>query len=349
MTYYGTTVLQKLTAIDLGDPARPKLLSETNIPIHDLSIRADGNRAYVAQPGVGNLPTGPGVVSVTPPQNGLLILDSSQVEARLPGAALLPLGAVYWQDGSIAQTTIPVKIGGKPYVIFTDEQGPSGLFGLVGGFDGLRDSCDQGLPPWGMARIIDVSNEQVPVVVSKLLLEVNDPQYCEMTIVDVPGTGIFGYDSHYCNVDDPENATALACGHFQAGIRVFDIRDPANPREIAYYRPPGQVAKAGALPGSNHAATGQGGELTADWCSSQVRFVKQTRQLWTTCQDNGFLVLQFADGVWPLDGSPPAPPPVAEDRSRFGGALGGTFLLLGATALLRRRIRFADSLRRQSG
>lgn len=343
MTYYGTTTLQKLTAIDLTDPAQPKFLAETNAAIHDLSVSVDGTRAYIAQLGPGNAPTAPGVPSATPPNNGLVILDTSMVASRAASPVIRPVSAVYWQDGAVAQTTQVVKIGGKPYVIFTDEQGPSGLFALVGGVNGLRASCDQGLPPWGMARIIDISNELLPTVVSKLMLEVNDPQYCEMTIHDVTGTGIFGYDSHYCNVDDTENATALACGHFQAGIRVFDIRDPVNPKEIAYYRPGGQVSKQDTLASSNHAATDQGGSLTADWCSAQVRFIKETGQLWTTCQDNGFLALKFTNCTWPFD-QVCTPVPVVTpaplgpvSHSKFGGALGFGLLLPLGIFVLRRR------------
>ncbi len=40
-------------------------------------------------------------------------------------------------------------------------------------------------------------------------------------------------------------------------------------------------------------------QLTADWCSALVRFHKD--ELWTTCQDNGFMILEFTNRVWPFD------------------------------------------------
>ena len=46
------------------------------------------------------------------------------------------------------------------------------------------------------------------------------------------------YSSHYCAVDDPNHTTAVACSWIGSGVRVFDIRDPRKPREIAYYNPP---------------------------------------------------------------------------------------------------------------
>ena len=38
------------------------------------------------------------------------------------------------------------------------------------------------------------------------------------------------------------------------------------------------------------------GNLSADWCSSPPRFVGN--QLWVTCMDNGFMVLQFTNGAY---------------------------------------------------
>ena len=40
------------------------------------------------------------------------------------------------------------------------------------------------------------------------------------------------------------------------------------------------------------------GNLSADWCSSPPRFVGN--QLWVTCMDNGFMALQFTNGVYPI-------------------------------------------------
>ena len=40
------------------------------------------------------------------------------------------------------------------------------------------------------------------------------------------------------------------------------------------------------------------GEMSADWCSSPPRFVDD--RLWVTCMDNGFMVLEFTNGVYPL-------------------------------------------------
>ena len=90
----------------------------------------------------------------------------------------------------------------------------------------------------------------------------------------------------------------MACGYFQSGVRVFDVRDPYHPREIAYYNPP---ATPDVSPGSNHVTQRQtqqpGGP---DWCAAQVHMDAERGTLWSACQDNGLLSLQFTHNAWPF-------------------------------------------------
>jgi hypothetical protein len=108
---------------------------------------------------------------------------------------------------------------------------------------------------------------------------------------------LFTYGTHYCSVDNRQNATTLACGSFNSGIRVFDIRNPLQAREIAYYNPAGTTT---ASPGSNHVRTGGWVKGGPDWCTAQIHMDAVRGTLWTTCQDNGLLVLKFSNGVWPF-------------------------------------------------
>src|SRR5260370_20731405 len=140
--------------------------------------------------------------------------------------------------------------------------------------------------------------------------------------------GIFGYQAHYCSVDRERDPTALACSYFQSGIRVFDVRNPYQPREIAYFNPPAQTGKQAELPGSLHVSSPGAlalnlfynqdsvprANLTADWCTAQVRFYAPRNELWTHCMDNGFLVLKFSNAAYPLPplAAPPVPPATSE-------------------------------------
>jgi hypothetical protein len=133
-----------------------------------------------------------------------------------------------------------------------------------------------------MARIFDISDEKKPIEVVKLMLETHEPKNCDQVLPDIAGLSIFTYGSHYCSVDNRDNATALACSYFNSGIRVFDIRKIDKVREIAYYNP----ASASAVPGSNHVMFGQWRAGGPDWCASRLDFDFAKKQLVTMCQDN---------------------------------------------------------------
>ncbi len=94
------------------------------------------------------------------------------------------------------------------------------------------------MTPFPMARLIDISDEKNPKIVSKVMLETHDPANCDKVLPDIAGLLTFTYGSHYCSVDNRDQATTLACGYFNSGIRGdLDIRDPVRPKEIAYYNP----------------------------------------------------------------------------------------------------------------
>jgi hypothetical protein len=305
LTYYGGSPLQHIYyAVDTTDPTAPKLITTWLTPFkqgvpgydggsHGLSISDDGARGYMVS--IGFLTslaalTDPAVVST----NGLLIYDLSEIQSRTANPQVKLIGSVFWKDGSAAQHTIPVKIHGKPYVIFADEGGA----GSPTSATQLQAACAARLTPFPLARIIDISDEMNPKVVSRLGLEVHDPANCAKVLPDLVGLAGFTYGSHYCSVDNKDNATTLACGYFNSGIRVFDIRNPRRVREIAYFNPAGTTTPS---PGSNHAGAWSSGG--PDWCSAQVHLDAERGTVWTTCQDNGLLMLKFEGHVWPFEDS----------------------------------------------
>ena len=185
-----------------------------------------------------------------------------------------------------------MTIGGKQYLVMVDEGGSAGLANDVA----ARTACNAGLAPFPMARIYDISDETKPTPVSKLMLETHDPKNCDQVVTDIAGLSIFTYGSHYCSVDNRDNATALACSYFNSGVRVFDIRNPERPKEIAYFNPPSTTSVAG----SSHAVFGQWKAGGPDWCASRLDFDFANKQLTTMCQDNGLLILKFAPNTWPF-------------------------------------------------
>src|SRR5204863_7438876 len=91
----------------------------------------------------------------------------------------------------------------------------------------------------GAGRIIDISDETHPQVISNLRLEVHNPENFAAQAGD-PGATFRGqgYAGHYCNVPTRVDPTLVACSMIISGLRVIDIRDPYHPREIAYFNAP---------------------------------------------------------------------------------------------------------------
>ncbi len=264
-----------IAAINISDPRNPALLytGRTGVSNHGMGFSPDGNRLYLAQAGK----LGSGALLTNLPDDlispeGLQIFDVSQIQARRRLPQIRELSHLYWTDGAAGQHNIYVRYGTHPYVVNVAE-----LFS-------------------GAARIIDIADETRPAIVSKLKLEIQLPAREALRKADTSTPALFGYDAHYCTADREQDPTALACGYFASGIRVFDIRDPRAPKEIAYFNPPARPDDRAKLTGSEHA--GIPSDLRTDWCSSPPRFVPGG--LWVTCQDNGFLTLRFTNGAYPL-------------------------------------------------
>ena len=301
-TYWGSST-QEYHAIDVTDPTHPREILTWKPAAggtHGLSFSDDGDTAYVCDTG---LPP------VSNTEDGIQILDISDIQHRRPHPKIRVIGSIYWPDSTECQTSTPITIGGHHYLVMSSELGSGGLTHQS------NYGCATGLLPYGIPRIINIDNPRHPKLVAKLTLQTDDPANCAIATQETAGQVIFGYDSHYCSVDQQHNATALACGYFNSGVRLFDIRDPYHPKEIAYFNPPAQLdttpVGTGSEGGVNSALAGSEhiGSKDADWCSNRSRFYHApdgTWQLWVTCQDYGFMVLQVTNHAYPLGPSSPA-------------------------------------------
>jgi hypothetical protein len=322
LTYYiGDTTNLMYHAVDLTDPTHPKhiatfdmktlaaprpdILGTLTLRAHGLSVSDDGNRIYVTSPAIGTPLADLGNPNA-PGSNGFVILDTSEVQARVANPQIKVVSEYLFKDGSAAQHTIPVSIKGKPYLIHVDEGGSNGLQGL--GSASWSAACLAGFTPFPMARIVDISDEKHPKLASKLVLEVNDPARCASVLPDLVGLTVFTYGTHYCSVDNRHNATTLACDMFNSGIRVYDIRNPQHPKEIAYFNPAGVTTPS---LGSNHQISNNYFLGQPDWCSAEVHLNAENATVWSTCQDNGLMMLKFERGVWPFEDS--STPPGAQN------------------------------------
>jgi hypothetical protein len=232
-------------------------------------------------------------------KNGLVILDVSDFNAHRPDPKARVLSTLFWDDTHYAEYAIPFSAGHKSYVVFTDLIGAIGA-GILGGAatnEVPRHACATGRPGHGIARIIDVSDKSHPLLVSKLTLEVAAPSNCEKVKYD-PARG-YKYGVEGCAVDDPVDARLLACGHVEAGLRVFDIRDPSQPHEVAYYKPAAAGKRTTPAAPLFPAAVTQGGAESFESTADQViqpyfHGHGKDLQIWFNSTDNGFQIVRFS-------------------------------------------------------
>jgi hypothetical protein len=229
-----------------------------------MSLSDDGNRAYIADPTGGDM----------------LILDTSEIQARKPDPQVREISRITWSPASIPQNAIPFTEGGHPYVLEFDEYNASTL--------GTGSPDDV-----GAARIIDIGDERHPRVIANLRLQVNQPAEHKAASGD-PGAinAAQGYAAHYCNIPTRVNPKLVACSFIVSGLRLFDISDLLHPREIGYYVAPTQ-------------ARAENGEQSSDFAMSQPAFVPERHEVWFTDGTSGFYVLKVADGVWPTSATSP--------------------------------------------
>lgn len=252
----------EVQAIDVTNPKLPHVVWRGAMYAHGLSLSADGRTLFQ-----------------TDPINGTLgLLDVSEVQDRRPAPVVRQISRVTWDTVSIPQNTVPLTIGGHPYLLEFDE------FAFRFNPATVDDRA-------GAARILDIADPAHPTVLADLRLEVNmRDAHREAAGDPSPFPGPTSYGAHYCAVPRQTDPGIVACSFINSGLRVFDIRDPSRPREVAYYvAPPKAGTAAGLLPG--------------DAALSQPAFDAARREVWYTDAVSGLHVLRLAPAAWPADPS----------------------------------------------
>jgi hypothetical protein len=192
--------------------------------------------------------------------SGLTILDVSQIQKRVLNPQVTLVSRLSWKTVSTPQNATPFTRNGHSYLLETDEFGG-------------------GSSPVGAARIINIDNEKKPYVVSNLRLEVdNHPAATTDPGDDQP---FQGYQGHYCSLPSRVNPNLIACSFIMSGLRVFDIRDVAHPREVAYFNKP-------LMPGAGSIPTKAGA-----FAMSAPAYDEKTGDIWYTDGNSGFYVVRM--------------------------------------------------------
>jgi hypothetical protein len=260
-TFYAAgTAVKAVTAIDVTNPKSPHPIWHGQVSSHGMAISEDGNRAYIADATGGFM----------------LILDTSEIQARRANPQAREVSRLSWKTHSIPQNAYPFTKGGKPYVLEFDEYNAGASVARGGSTDTV-----------GAARIIDISDERKPRVFSNIRLEVNQPAAHKAAGSD-PGASspVQGYAAHYCSLSSRVNPTVVACSFITSGLRIFDISDLRHPKEIAYYVAPPKPRF-------------ENGYMSSSYAMSRPSIVPSRREVWYSDGTTGFYVLRVDKAVWP--------------------------------------------------
>lgn len=260
-----------ITVIDISNPSLPLPLTVLPYASHGMTISNDGNRAYLAGVGLSGGLCAFDVTCEVPdpnPDRALIILDVSEIQARVPNPQVREISRIGWIPKSIPQNAIPFTRNGHPYILEIDEFARGGEVGA--------------------GRIIDIGDEVRPRVISNLRLAVHQSENFA-AIANDPGADFIGqgYAGHYCNVPTRVNPDIAACSMIISGLRVFDIRDPHHPREVAYFNPPLFPRVAPVPTESSH------------YAMASPAFVPERKEIWYTDVYSGFYVVRLTNGAWP--------------------------------------------------
>lgn len=264
-TFYASSLLaDTITAVDLTNPRLPVPI--TTFPggwSHGVRTSRDGNLLYVADMGY---PTENNFVS-----GGLRIYDVSAIDARQPLAQPELLSTYTWDDVAVPQVPEPMRIKGRDYLLMVDEFSEL-AFDPTFSYDPANSA--------GIARIIDVDDPQNPREVSAMRLEVHLEENRAGDQQDDPGAAspIGGYAAHYCAIPRYRNPKIAACAYIGSGLRIFDIRDPENPKEIGYHNLPAE---------------------SGGYAMAKPVFDRERRQIWYSDFSNGFFAVRLTNGTWP--------------------------------------------------
>jgi len=152
----------------------------------------------------------------------------------------------------ISDVARPQMIGQIAFRGITSSQGihtfiplPQRALALIND-EAIRENGDEDL---NMAGIVDISNESQPRLISLFPLP-EPPAESGLKNFYQKG-GRFGpHNQHHANHQSClENRDDIAyLTYFNAGLRIYDIRDARMPREVAYFIPPDPTTRIGTKP-----------------------------------------------------------------------------------------------------
>lgn len=302
---YGPIPLQvpaPMDIYDVRDCAHPKLMSTFQFAsnIHNLTFSPDGRRVYATLPlqvlDITDLahPKFLGKIEDQIPQPAVIGKYLSHEALTSPDGNLLYLGG---QTPAFSFFTI-VDIAGWPtrppkVLSQVEGRGHSVRLATINGrtymlhseesiVDPTAKGCiDEKFNPFsGPAQpwLSDVTDPRHPVMrVSQFKLEINEPMHCSTQVYDGVNASV-----HYHDVDDPKHTTFAMLSMWNAGLRIVDLRDPHDMKEVGYFNPGTYADRAGEV-------------LDKAW--GHIRYLPDSGYLWFATETGGFWVVELESQV----------------------------------------------------
>jgi len=136
--------------------------------------------------------------------SGMVILDIGNLDDIVVVAHLT------WDEGGHTHTCLPLP--GRDLVVVSDEA--------------ITERC---AGPAHMVRVVDISNEGRPEIVS--ICPIPEGDFCERGL---------RFGAHCLHENQPgsyRSSELIFATYFNAGLRVFDVADPMRPSEVAHWIP----------------------------------------------------------------------------------------------------------------
>jgi hypothetical protein len=198
--------------LDSGNPP-PKEMFGVHGPPY-----VKGNKVYISWTGIG-----------------MVILDISDItRPKFVGKLQYhpPFG------GGVSSHTV-VPLSKLDLAIVTSE----GARACSSSKEGIQKRFGRRIPPMNLFGIADITDPTNPSLISIFPYPEVPEGYPEKNYSEIEGLGAFGFGIH--NIHHAQNHPDLEdrmdriyAAYFNAGVRVYDIKDPFVPKEIAYYIPP---------------------------------------------------------------------------------------------------------------
>lgn len=209
--------------VDISDPADPRLISRFWLPEQQQARGQDG--AWYSLHGPAHVEGERAYLSYG--AGGAIILDISNPQRPALVSRLLFRGI---SNRHGIHTFLPLPR--RKLALVNDEA--------------INENGDEEL---NLAGIVDLADEKEPRLISLFPQPQPPPETALKNFFEKGGR--FGpHNQHHPNhqpwLEDRDDIAYLT--YFNAGLRVYDIRDPRSPKEIAYFIPPDPKQRIGTKP-----------------------------------------------------------------------------------------------------